>query len=117
MAPRNGLFPSQSSQASFPGLQQPVSAPVVTSPSGSTDSSRKLSDLFNGRKESELATDLEDISGTPTTTNESAAQGGESVDVRETETPEVPSGGLSNARDPSHRQSALWRATCPPFEW
>ena len=31
MAPRKGLFTSQSSQASFPGLQQPVSVPVVIS--------------------------------------------------------------------------------------
>jgi len=56
-----GLFPFQSSQVSFPSLQQPVSAPVVTLQSGSTDWSIKLSDLLNGRKESELMTDWEDM--------------------------------------------------------
>jgi hypothetical protein len=71
-----GLFPSQSSQASFPGMQQPVSAPVVISQSGSTDPSRKLSDLFNGCKESELMTRWEDMSRTPTTANENAIDDG-----------------------------------------
>ena len=91
-----GLFSSQSSQSSCPGLQQPVSAPVAISKSGSTDSSRKLSDLFNGRKESELMTDWENMSRTPTTTTDkSAAQGRESQNDPETEAPEVPSRGSS----------------------
>jgi hypothetical protein len=73
-----------------------LSAPVVILQSGSTDSSRKLSDLFKGR-----VTDWEDMSRTPTTTNKGAAQGGESVNDRETETPEVPSGGSSTPETPA----------------
>jgi hypothetical protein len=94
-----GLFSSQSSQASFPGLQQPVSAPVVISQSGSTDLSRKLSDLFNGQKE---LTEWTDISMTPTTTNESATQcEGEAQDDREPKTPEVSSRGSSMPKTPA----------------
>jgi hypothetical protein len=101
MAPRKGAFPVPVLTGFIPRLAAAVSAPVVISQSGSADSSRKLSDLFNGRNESELVTDLEDMSRTPTTTSESAAQGGESVDVRETETPEVPSGGSSTLETPA----------------
>ena len=102
-----GLFPSTSSQPSFPDLQQPVSAPVVISQSESTDASRKLSDLFDGRKQRELMTDWEDTSRTPTTTNESAAQGKESQNDSGPETPEVPSGGSSTPETPAHDR--------PPF--
>ena len=65
-----GLFPSQSSQSSqfsSPGEKKPVSPPVVVSKS-STDAIRKPSDLFDGQA------DWEDMSGTLTTTDESAAQ-------------------------------------------
>jgi len=104
---QKGLFPSQSFQASFPDLQQPVSAPVVISQSGSTDVSRKLSDLFDSRKESELMTDWEDMSRTPTTTIESTAQGRESHNESEPETQEVSSAGSSTPETPAHDK--------PPF--
>lgn len=94
-----GLFQSPSSQPSFPGLQQPVPSPVVISQSESTDVSRKLSDLFDARKESELMTDWEDMSRTPTTTNESAAQGRESHN--EPEIQDVPSRGSSTPETPA----------------
>jgi len=105
-----GLFASRSSQPSFPGLQQPVPAPVVISRSGSTNASRKLSDLFDGRKGSELMTDWEDISRTPTTTNESAAQARESQSVpeHEPETREISSGGSSTPETPARDR--------PPFD-
>jgi serine/arginine repetitive matrix protein 2 len=61
--------------------------------------SRKLSDLFDARKESELMTDWEDMSRTPTTTNESAAQGRESHN--EAETQDVPSRGSSTPETPA----------------
>ncbi|KAH9176580.1 hypothetical protein EDB89DRAFT_2112571 [Lactarius sanguifluus] len=72
-----GLFPSQSSQSPYPGLQQPIW-------SGSTDVSRKpsLSDLFDARKDSELMTDM---SRTPTTTNENTPQSGASQNGHEAE--------------------------------
>ena len=95
-----GVFPSQSSQSSFPGEQQPVSPPVVISQS-STDASRKPSDLFDGR------TDWEDMSRTPTTTNESTAQGRESQNDPEPETPEIPSGGSSTPETPAHERPAF----------
>ena len=82
-------------------MQQAVSVPVVISQSGSTDSNRKLSDLFNGHEESELTTGWENMTRTPTTTNWSSAQGGESQDAFETETPEVPSGGSSTPKTPA----------------
>jgi hypothetical protein len=109
MAPRKGAsHVLVSSQVLFPGLQQPVLAPVVIEQSGSeADSSRKLSDLLNGRKGSELMTEWEDMSRTPTTTDESATQGGESQNVPETERPEVLSGGIFDPRDTSARQAAL----------
>ena len=46
-------------------------------------------------------TGWEDMSRTPTTTNESATQGGEVQNDRETETPEVPSGGSSTPETPA----------------
>jgi serine/arginine repetitive matrix protein 2 len=46
-------------------------------------------------------TGWEDMSRTPTTTNESAAQGGEVQNDRETETPEVPSAGSSTPETPA----------------
>ena len=89
------------SQTSLPDLQQSVSPPVANSKSGSTDSSRKLSDLSNGQKESELMTDWENMSRTSTaTTDKSAAQGKESQNNPETETPEVPSRGSSTPETP-----------------
>jgi len=102
-----GLFQSYSSQPSFPGLQQPLSAPVVISQSGSTDISRKLSELFDGQKGSELMTDWEDMSRTPTTTNESTTQGRESHNEPEPETQEVPSGGSSMPETPAHDELPL----------
>ncbi|KAI9509498.1 hypothetical protein F5148DRAFT_1187202, partial [Russula earlei] len=105
-----GLFPSQPSQPSFPGLQQPVSAPVVITQSESTDVSRNLSDLFDGRKEKQLLADWEDISRTPTTTNESAAQSRQSQNVPEpeSETREVPSAGSLTPETPARDR--------PPFD-
>lgn len=94
-----GLFQSQSPQPSFPGLPQPVPSPVVISQSESTDVSRKLSDLFDARKASELMTDWEDMSRTPTTTNESAVHGRESHNEPETE--DVPSRGSSTPETPA----------------
>ena len=54
---------------------------------------------------------LEGMSRTPTTTttNEIAAQGGESVDVRETETPEGPSGRPSTPETPASTKRLLAR--------
>ena len=46
-------------------------------------------------------TGWEDMSRTPTTTNKSAAQGGEVQNDRETETLEVPSGGSSTPETPA----------------
>lgn len=47
-------------------------------------------------------TEWADMSRTPTTTNESAAQGGgDTMDDREAETPEVPSGGSSTPETPA----------------
>ncbi|KAI0281542.1 hypothetical protein BC826DRAFT_1068957 [Russula brevipes] len=102
-----GLFTSQPSQPPFPGLPQPVSAPVVVSQSGSTDNSRKLSDLFDGRKEGVLMADWEDMSRTPTTPNESTMQGRESQHEIEPETREVPSGGSSTPETPAHDKPLL----------
>jgi len=102
-----GIIPSQSPQPSFPGLQQPVSAPVVISQSGSTDMTRKLSDLLHGGEENDIMTDWEDMSRTPTTTDESTAQGRESRNASEPETLEVPSGGSSTPETPAHDK--------PPF--
>jgi serine/arginine repetitive matrix protein 2 len=73
-----GLFPPQSSQPSYPSLQQPVPASVVIPHSGSTDVNRKssLSDQFDVRKEGEPMTDWEDMS--TTTNDDNATQVGES---------------------------------------
>ncbi|KAF8259101.1 hypothetical protein EI94DRAFT_1813952 [Lactarius quietus] len=86
------LFPSQSSQSSQPNLQQLILGPVVTSQSGSTDLSRKLSlsDLFDPRKYSEFVSDM---SKTTTTINENAPQcraSGGRESSPEGSTPETP---------------------------
>jgi hypothetical protein len=110
MAPRKGAcHVPVSSQAFIPRPATASSlAPVVIEQSGSeADSSRKLSDLLNGRKGSELMSEWENMSRTPTTTDESATQGRESQNVPETERPEVLSGGLFDPRDTSARQAAL----------
>ncbi|KAI9512440.1 hypothetical protein F5148DRAFT_903024 [Russula earlei] len=100
------LFPSQSSQPSFSGLQQPVSAPVVITQSGSTDESRNLPDLLDGRKERRV--NWEDI-WTPTTTNGSAAQSRQTQNVPEPEssTRELPSAGSLTLETPARGRSSF----------
>ncbi|KAH9034827.1 hypothetical protein EDB85DRAFT_2073544 [Lactarius pseudohatsudake] len=80
-----GLFPSQSSQSAYPGLQQP---------SGSTDVSRKpsLSDL-------ELMTDM---SRTPTTINENTPQSGASQNGHEAEGRAFSPEGSSTPETPAY---------------
>jgi len=63
-----------------------------------------------------------DMPKTPTTTNESAAQGGESHNDPETETPEVPSGCSSMPETPAldrvpfcEPRSTLQMVTCHLF--
>ncbi|KAH9056579.1 hypothetical protein EDB87DRAFT_1579298 [Lactarius vividus] len=96
-----GLFPSQSSQSSHPGLQQPILGPVVTSQSGSTDVSRKpsLSDLFDARKDSELMTDM---SRTPTTINDNTPQSGASQNGHEAEGRAFSPEGSSTPETPAY---------------
>jgi hypothetical protein len=101
-----------------PALQQPVSAPVVMSQSGSTDSSRKLSDVFNGRNESELVTDWEvgrvcqglQLVG-DYHQREYLSRRGECPRNRDTR---GSFWGLFDAsQNTSSGQGTLWRATCP----
>ncbi|KAH9013745.1 hypothetical protein EDB85DRAFT_2076558 [Lactarius pseudohatsudake] len=90
-----------SSQSAYPGLQQPVLGPVVTSQSGSTDVSRKpsLSDLFDARKDSELMTDM---SRTPTTINENTPQSGASQNGHEAEGRAFSPEGSSTPETPAY---------------
>ena len=103
MALRKGAFPVPILTGIIPRLPATSFGSYRNLAAGSTDSSRKLSDLFNGwpGKESKLMASWKDMPKTPTTTNESAAQGGESHNDPETETPEVPSGCSSMPETPA----------------
>jgi hypothetical protein len=102
-----GLFSPQSSQLSFPDLEQPISSPIVVSHSESTGMSRKLSDLFDPRKESELMTDP-DFQRTCQGLQQPLT---ESLNEPAPETPDVPSGESSMPEAPA----VLRSATCLPL--
>ncbi|KAI0268680.1 hypothetical protein BC834DRAFT_866706 [Gloeopeniophorella convolvens] len=74
-----GLFPSQSSQPSYPSLQQQVPAPPAASQPAPSDMAMKpsLTELLSSQQQNDLLVEWEDASRTPTTTQEANAQGAE----------------------------------------
>ncbi|KAA1476793.1 hypothetical protein DENSPDRAFT_530533 [Dentipellis sp. KUC8613] len=103
------LFSSQSSQPSYPSLQSPPHSAGIVDSRAKLSHKPSVTDLLKVRKESEVVTDWEDLSKTPTSTSGSTLLGKASLKDGRPSFPHEPS-----VREPPPTEKAPPEPVQPP---